>query len=126
VRLLFDECVSRLFKPGFAVHGHECLTVPEVGFAGKKNGELLRLAEGKFDVFITTDKNIRHQQNLAGRKIAVLIVRARSSEIDDLLRQLPACLAAVESIQPDNLSKSVLSSPSPRSPPSTFPSPVVT
>ena len=61
MRLLLDECVSRLLKRGFAVHGHECLTVSEVGLAGKKNGELLLLAEGKFDVFITIDKNLRYQ-----------------------------------------------------------------
>lgn len=79
MRLLFDECVSRLFKAGFAGHGHECFTVPEVGLAGRKNGELLTLAEGKFDVFVTIDKNIRYQQNLSGRKIAILIIRARSS-----------------------------------------------
>ncbi len=100
MRLLFDECVSRLFKAGFAVHGHECFTVPEVGLAGRKNGELLALAEGKFDVFVTIDKNIRYQQNLSGRKIAVLIIRARSSEIDDLVRELPACIIALQSIRP--------------------------
>ena len=100
MRLLFDECVSRLFKAGFAVHGHECFTVPEVGLAGKKNGELLALAEGKFDVFVTIDKNIRYQQNLSGRKIAILIIRARSSEIDDLLRELPSCIVALQSIHP--------------------------
>ena len=100
MRLLFDECVSRLLKAGFAVHGHECFTVPEVGLAGRKNGELLALAEGKFDVFVTIDKNIRYQQNLSGRKIAVLIIRARSSEIDDLVRELPACIIALQSIRP--------------------------
>jgi predicted nuclease of predicted toxin-antitoxin system len=100
MRLLFDECVSRLFKAGFAVHGHECFTVPEVGLAGRKNGELLTLAEDKFDVFVTIDKNIRYQQNLSGRNIAVLIIRARSSEIDDLLRELPACIIALQSIRP--------------------------
>jgi predicted nuclease of predicted toxin-antitoxin system len=100
MKLLFDECVSRLFKSGFTVHGHECFTVPEVGLAGRKNGELLTLAEGKFDVFVTIDKNIRYQQNLSGRKIAILIVRARSSEIDDLLRELPACIVALQSIHP--------------------------
>jgi predicted nuclease of predicted toxin-antitoxin system len=100
MRLLFDECVSRLFKAGFAVHGHECFTVPEVGLAGRKNGELLTLAEDKFDVFVTIDKNIRYQQNLSGRKTAVLIIRARSSEIDDLLRELPACIIALQSIRP--------------------------
>ena len=100
MRLLLDECVSRLLKQSFADCGHECLTVPEVGFAGKKNGELLMLAEGKFDVFVTIDKNIRYQQNLTGRKIAVLIIRAKSSEIDDLLQELPACIAALRTIQP--------------------------
>ena len=100
MRLLFDECVSRLFKAGFAVHGHECFTVPEVGLAGRKNGELLTLAEGKFDLFVTIDKDIRYQQNLSGRKIAILIIRARSSEIDDLLPELPACIVALHSIQP--------------------------
>jgi len=70
------------------------------GLAGKKNGELLTLAEGKFDVFVTIDKNIRYQQNLSGRKIAILIIRARSSEIDDLLPELPACIVALHSIQP--------------------------
>jgi hypothetical protein len=64
--------------------GHECLTDPEVGLAGKKNGELLR-------------KNIRHQQNLLGRTIAVVIIKAKSSEIDDLLPHTPACLTALES-----------------------------
>jgi predicted nuclease of predicted toxin-antitoxin system len=100
MRLLFDECVSRLCKAGFAVHGHECFTVPEVGLAGRKNGELLTLAEDKFDVFVTIDKNIRYQQNLSGRKTAVLIIRARSSEIDDLLRELPASIIALQSIRP--------------------------
>ena len=105
MKLLFDECVSRLFKSGFTVHGHECFTVPEVGLAGKKNGDLLTLAEDKFDVFVTIDKNIRYQQNLSGRKIAVLIIRARSSEIDDLLLELPACIAALQSIRPGQLVK---------------------
>jgi hypothetical protein len=90
-------------KQVFTTHGHECFTVPEVGLAGRKNGELLTLAEGKFDVFVTIDKNIRYQQNLSGRKIAVLIVRARSSEIDDLLRELPACIVALQSIRPGQI-----------------------
>ena len=55
-------------KQALRCHGHECFTVPEVGLAGRKNGELLTLAEGKFDVFVTIDKNIRYQQNLSGQK----------------------------------------------------------
>ena len=105
MRLLFDECVSRLLKTAFTAHGHECSTVPEVGFAGKKNGELLGLAEETFDVFVTIDKNIQYQQNLAGRQIAVLIIRARSAEIDDLLEQVPACLAALQRSNRASLSR---------------------
>ncbi|MGH9651903.1 MAG: hypothetical protein ACRD6B_00330 [Bryobacteraceae bacterium] len=52
------------------------MTVPQAGFAGKKNGELLLLAEdARFDVLLTVDRGIRHQQNLSGRKIALLIAR---------------------------------------------------
>ena len=45
--------------------GHEVQTVPEAGWAGKKNGELLKLLAGKFEAFITIDKNLVYQQNLA-------------------------------------------------------------
>jgi len=47
--------------------------------AGKQNCDLLALAEGKSDVFVTVDKGVRYQQNLSGRKIAVVIIRANSN-----------------------------------------------
>ena len=53
--------------------------------------------------FITVDKNIRYQQNLASRNITVLIIRARSGEIDDLLMHVPACTAALETIRPGQI-----------------------
>jgi hypothetical protein len=52
--------------------GHECSTAQQRGWGGMKNGDLLRLAEGQFDLFITSDQNIRYQQNLAGRRIPIL------------------------------------------------------
>ena len=55
------------------------------------------------NVFITVDKNIRYQQNLASRNITVLIIRARSGEIDDLLMHVPACTAALETIRPGQI-----------------------
>jgi len=68
VRVLLDECVPRKFKEHFP--GHECVTVPELGLAGKKNGELLSLAEeAGFQVFITLDQGIEYEQNLMGRRI---------------------------------------------------------
>lgn len=54
----------------------ECLTVQEAGWSGKENGELLALAESEFDVLVSIDQNIRYQQNLTGRRIAIVILRA--------------------------------------------------
>ena len=97
MRILLDECLPRRLKTHLA--GHTCRTVPEAGWAGKRNGELLELAEGSYDVFLTLDKGVGYQQNLSGRGIAVVIVRARSNRLEDLLERVPACLAALEQIQ---------------------------
>lgn len=67
-KLLLDECIPRKFKDHLS--GHSCLTVPEAGWAGKKNGELLSLAEDAgFQVFVSLDQGIEFQQNLTGRDI---------------------------------------------------------
>jgi predicted nuclease of predicted toxin-antitoxin system len=99
MRVLIDECLPRRIQNSLI--GHACQTVPLAGFAGKTNGELLTLAEqAGFEVLLTVDKGIQHQQNLIGRKIALLIVRARSNDIDDLLPHVPDCLAALRFIKP--------------------------
>lgn len=54
--------------------GHECTTAQKRGWGGVKNGDLLRMAEGEFDLFITSDQGIRYQQNLIGRRIPILEV----------------------------------------------------
>ncbi len=84
MRILLDECVPVGLKARLALPGHVCETVPEAGFANKKNGELLELAEGRWDVLLITDRNIKYQQNIAGRDIAILILCARSNRIRDL------------------------------------------
>lgn len=59
MRVLLDECMPRKFKNQLA--GHDCATVPEAGFSGKKNGELLKLAEeADFEVFVTLDRGIEY------------------------------------------------------------------
>jgi Domain of unknown function (DUF5615) len=70
VRILLNECVPRPLRK--LLVGHEVSTAQEAGLGGIENGELLRRAEGKFDLFVTADKNLRYQQNLTGRKIAIL------------------------------------------------------
>jgi hypothetical protein len=70
VNILFDECVPWPMYQLLA--GHSCTSVPRRGWSGLKNGPLIRLSEGEFDLFITSDQNLRYQQNLAGRRIAIL------------------------------------------------------
>jgi hypothetical protein len=64
MKLLLDECVTRHVKHDFA--GHQVDTVEEAGFKGLENGDLLRTAAGAYQVLITVDRNIPHQQNIAG------------------------------------------------------------
>jgi len=66
-----------------------------MGWAGIKNGELLRLASASFDVFLTVDRNIEHQQDVAGCGIAIVILIAKSNDIDvlrPLMREVEAAL----------------------------------
>ncbi len=100
MKLLLDECLPWRLKPLLAASGHECQTAREAGLSGKENGELLDLAENVFDVLVTIDKNIRHQQNVAGRKIAVLIIRSASNDLGDIQPHVPEALAALRSLRP--------------------------
>ena len=70
MRILLDECVPSPMR--HLLSNHSCTTVQARGWSGIKNGDLLQRAEGEFDLFITSDQNIRYQQNLAGRGIAIL------------------------------------------------------
>jgi hypothetical protein len=63
-----------------------------VGWASKKNGELLALAASEFDIFLTSDRNLSHQQNLSAFDIAVIVLVAASNRIDDLRPLLPRVL----------------------------------
>ncbi len=77
-RLLLDENIDRMLK-GLFDDDFEVFTIAERGWQGKKNGELLRLAAEEFDVFVTMDKNLQHQQNLGALGLAVVVIRAHSN-----------------------------------------------
>lgn len=66
-----------------------------MGWATIRNGDLLALAEKEFDVFVTVDRNLSFQQNLPRFKIAVLILRARTNRLIDLLPLMPKILEAI-------------------------------
>jgi len=98
MRLLLDECLPKPLRRHLA--GHEVTTVPEAGFAGVKNGALLRRMSGQFDVFVTVDANLKYQQNLSALKVGVVVLRAHSNDLSDLLPLVPRVLVALETIQP--------------------------
>ena len=70
MKILLDECVPAPMQS--LLSNHACTTVQAKGWSGIRNGDLLQRAEVEFDLFITSDQNIRYQQNLAGRSIAIL------------------------------------------------------
>lgn len=103
MKVLIDECAPKELKTYFAKHGHKSLTVQEAGWAGKQNGELLKLAESDFDVLVTVDTNLRYQQNLEGRKIAIVILQSSSNRLEHLRQYFPACVSALEKIKPGEI-----------------------
>jgi len=100
MKILIDECLPDELKDSVTTMGHECETVRRAGYGSKKNGELLMLAEGQWDVLLTSDRNIKYQQNMTGRSVSILILRAKSNRMKDLLPLMPACAEALISMQP--------------------------
>lgn len=74
MRILLDECIDRRLAKD--IEGHEVRTVPQMGWAGIKNGDLLVRAQDQFDVFVTVDRNLSFQQNLPYFNIAVVVLQA--------------------------------------------------
>jgi predicted nuclease of predicted toxin-antitoxin system len=96
VKLLLDECIDRRLARDLA--GYEVKTVPQMGWAGIKNGELLTLAEKEFEVFITVDRNLSFQQNLPTFNIAVLVLHATSNRLADLRPLAPKILSMLPTL----------------------------
>jgi len=103
MKVLIDECAPRALKKHLINHGHECRTVQEAGWTGKQNGELLSFAEATFDVFVTVDTNLLYQQNLADRRIAIVVLESSSNRLEHLRQHFPACVLALERIKPGEI-----------------------
>ena len=100
MRILIDECLPAGLKGTLAAMGHDCETVRRAGYGSKKNGELLSLAEGRWDVLLTSDRRIKYQQNMSGRKVSILVLCAKSNRLEDLLPLMPACAEAFLTVSP--------------------------
>lgn len=87
MKILLDECIDRRFAK--EIEGHEVVTVPQAGWAGIKNGELLARAQMQFDAFVTVDRNLAFQQNIPQFTIAVIVLQAPTNRLKDLRPLLP-------------------------------------
>ena len=102
LRILIDEQLPRQLAPYLI--GHDARTVQQESWAGLKNGELLTEAEhAGFTVFLTGDQNIEFQQNISKSRLGVVVLRAASNALEDLLPLVPAALTAIATVRPGQL-----------------------
>ncbi|HYX14715.1 MAG TPA: DUF5615 family PIN-like protein [Nostoc sp.] len=99
MRILLDECVARPLKRELT--DYEVRTVVEMGWSGKKNGELLQLIiQESFTIILTTDQNLRYQQNFQQAGVAVVVLVASSNRLPDLLPLIPSVRPVLATIAP--------------------------
>src|SRR5687767_15496182 len=103
MRLLLDECVPKRLRR--ELPGHDVKTVQDMGWAGIKNGALLKLADGQFDAFVTVDQGIEYQQNLSGLTISVVVMMAASNDVSDLRPLLPGVERALGVLRAGEISR---------------------
>ena len=96
MRVLFDQGTPVPLRQ--VLGKHTVSTAYEQGWATLENGDLLRAAEAAFDIFVTTDQNLRYQQNLAGRRLAILVLPFASWP--RLQAGLSTIAAAVDTLKP--------------------------
>ena len=84
MKILLDECVTKHLKPHLS--GYQVSTVRELGWSGVKNGRLMTLCvENGFDILLTIDKNLQHQQNLEKYPVTIIILNSYSSKVEELV-----------------------------------------
>lgn len=105
MRIVLDENLPRSLVRTFGPD-HQVVTVQELGFAGMANGILLTRLEGNFDVFVTADKNLRYQQDLAGRSLA--IVELPTNRLPVLTTMTAMIVSAVTSATPGSYTQVAL------------------
>jgi hypothetical protein len=104
VLVLLDEQLPRQLARGLT--GHEARTVQQEGWAGLKNGELLRrAAERGFEALITADQNLQFQQNLSRSSLRVVVLVAPINALEDLLPLVPSILWVLPNLQPGQVQR---------------------
>lgn len=98
MKVLLDECVD--WRLSRTIVGHDVKSARQMGWLTIKNGELLTLASETFDVFVTVDRNLAFQQNLGALPIAVIVLRAKTNRLADLIPLVPELMSAIEAAKP--------------------------
>jgi predicted nuclease of predicted toxin-antitoxin system len=98
MRILLDECLPRRLK--LELPEHEVRTVAEMRWSGLKNGALLNRITGQFDLFLTVDRGLVHQQSLRGIPFAIIMMSAHSNDIDTLRPLMPQVRDLLAKLQP--------------------------
>ena len=98
MRILLDECLPRKLKR--SIVGYDVATVQERGWSSKKNGELLRLMDGTVDVFLTSDQNLRYQQNLATIGFSIIVLVVPDNRLPTLQPLMPQVQSLLDTIRP--------------------------
>jgi hypothetical protein len=99
VRVLLDEQLPRQLAPYLI--GHDVRTVQQESWTGLKNGDVLARAEAAgFSVFMTGDQSLEFQQNISKRRLGIVVIRADSNALEDLLPLVSAALIAIGAVQP--------------------------
>lgn len=118
MKVLIDHCIDWRLRRSFP--GHTAQTSADMGWDTLRNGLLLDQAQAAgFEVLTTVDRGFRHQQNLAGRSISVILMRVRNNRLPTLVALVPDVLALLPTVQPGQLYEV----PLPAAPPLPSPAP---
>ncbi len=101
MRVLIDECLNwRICR---ALAGHHCTSTKKMGWGGLTNGDLLKQAEAEFDLLITGDRNLSFQQDMTTFNIAVVVLHAKTTKLDDTVVLIPKVISLLPTLQPGDV-----------------------
>ena len=104
MKILLDECLPRKIKG--LLSGYEVHTVREMGWSGLLNGDLMHTAiQGGFDIFITADKNLRYQQNIANFDISIILLSVFINTLEGIKPLIPELLDILPTVKKRNFYK---------------------
>jgi predicted nuclease of predicted toxin-antitoxin system len=99
IKILIDECLPIRLKNEYSEH--KVFTVQEIGWQGKKDNDLLKLAvDERFEVFITIDKNIGYQQNTKKIKLGIIVLDVPRTKLENLKSMTKKVLELISKVKP--------------------------